>query len=106
MIAIELGGEPPRAILEGTQEEVRALAPLLGVDLPITVGRDAIDQLAWDLSTWAAAVDWGGGGNTEDWLRGLRDRIEAVQEHLSRTGRAGRGMETEGHHALDRGDRG
>ena len=105
MIAIELGGEPPRAILEGTQEEIRALAPLLGADLPVTVGPDPLAELAWSLSTYAAAVDWGGGQNTVGWLRGLRERIEAVQEHLRRTGRAGVGMVTEGPRLLDgRGD--
>lgn len=64
--------------------------------------QDPIDRLAWELSTYAAAVDWGGGPNTAGWLRGLRDRIEAVQGHLLRTGRAGdRGMVTNGPRLLD-----
>lgn len=62
---------------------------------------DEIDQLAWDLSTYAAAVDWSGGGNSVGWLRGLRDRILAVQEYLRRTGRDGAGMVTQGPRLLD-----
>lgn len=68
----------------------------------VKVARKAdIEQLAWDLSTYAAAVDWSGGGNSVGWLRGLRDRIEAVQEHLRQSGRAGHGMVTHGPRLLD-----
>jgi len=44
-----------------------------------------LESRAWSLSTFAACVDWQGGPNNVDWLRGLRTRIEAVQE-LARGG--------------------
>lgn len=33
-----------------------------------------------DLSTWAAAIDWHGGSNTEEWLSELREKIEICQD--------------------------
>lgn len=37
-------------------------------------------QAAWELSTWAATINWDGGSNTQDWLCGLEERIGRVQK--------------------------
>ena len=37
-------------------------------------------EAAWRLSTWAACVNWDGSENQKDWLDGLRERIELVQD--------------------------
>lgn len=34
---------------------------------------------AYDLSTWAACINWRGKGNEKEWLDGLREKIETVQ---------------------------
>lgn len=41
-------------------------------------------DIARDLSTWAASINWDGGQNTLEWLDGLRDRINRVQELTGR----------------------
>lgn len=55
----------------------------------------------WELSTWAASVDWAGGHNTREWLLGLRERIEAVQVACTLGGLSSAAMTTEGHRVLD-----
>ncbi len=66
----------------------------------ITAAEGAMRK-GWDLSTWAASIDWSGGRNTREWLLGLRERIEAVQEACIDAGYAGSGMTTAAHHVLD-----
>lgn len=34
---------------------------------------------AYDLSTWAACINWRGKGNQKEWLDELREKIETVQ---------------------------
>lgn len=36
-------------------------------------------RLGYELSTYAAAIRWDGSKNTQEWMDGLRERIEAVQ---------------------------
>lgn len=37
-------------------------------------------QMSYDLSTWAACINWEGKENQKEWLDDLREKIEAVQE--------------------------
>ena len=41
--------------------------------------RDALAKEAYDLSAYAAAINWDGSPNTPEWFDGLRRRIERVQ---------------------------
>lgn len=85
MRAIELGGDPPRALLEGTQEEVRALAPLLSQDLPITVGGGWVATFGrlddggwwWSVDDCSGLTISDGEADTED---EAREAAEAVME--------------------------
>jgi hypothetical protein len=56
--------------------------PVESYDCPlcrVKADRAALHEAAWRLSTWAASINWDGRGNTQSWLEGLRERIEAVQ---------------------------
>ncbi|PWE52007.1 hypothetical protein DEM27_33405 [Metarhizobium album] len=37
-------------------------------------------QMSYDLSTWAACINWRSKENQKEWLDELREKIEAVQE--------------------------
>lgn len=43
---------------------------------------DAALQAAWELSTWAACINWRGTPNEKEWLDDLRDKIERSQTLL------------------------
>lgn len=48
----------------------------------VTTERDALRARAeagYQLSTWAATINWKPGDNQPEWLDGLRERIEKVQ---------------------------
>lgn len=38
-----------------------------------------LEEAGFSLSIWAASIRWRDGDNTQDWLDGLRERIETVQ---------------------------
>lgn len=55
----------------GTNEKSDFVAP------PTDLG--AFVDAAYRLSTWAAAINWDGSGNTKEWLAELETKIELVQ---------------------------
>ena len=46
----------------------------------------SIIQAGYDLSAYAAAINWQGGSNTKEWLGDLRDMIENYQEIVKTVG--------------------
>ncbi len=53
-------------------------------------------QAGFDLSTWAASINWGRGDNTntQEWLTELRKKIERCQEAAKEAGIEMYGMPT------------
>ena len=43
------------------------------------IAAEVLIPQAYELSTWAAAINWSGGQNTKEWLKDLRSKIEVVQ---------------------------
>lgn len=72
------------------------LRRLVGVIERLRTERQHLADTGYDLSTWAASIEWDDSPNGKDWLRGLRDRIVTVQEAAGKAGVESGGMRTEG----------
>lgn len=57
----------PEALIDSLQQRLSPRPP-------------ALAAAAYQLSTYAASIDWSGGRNRGEWLLGLRDRIDTVQQ--------------------------
>lgn len=87
-----------RRHLEQPQAQVRrAFAEVQEQALRVLADRDALRAAAeagYLLSTWAAAIVWSKGQNTQVWLDGLRERIEKCQALCKAVGIDGKGPTT------------